>query len=46
MQELDIYAVAKKRYKAVTNSKHSQLVAENHLNHDFVADRPNPVLGS
>lgn len=41
MQELDICAVAKKKYRATTDSKHSQPVAENHLNRDFVADKPN-----
>ena len=41
MQELDICAVAKKKYRATTDSKHTQPVAENHLNRDFVADRRN-----
>jgi len=41
MQELNIQAVAKKKYRATTESKHSQPVSENHLNRDFRADRPN-----
>jgi len=32
MQELSIQAVAKKKYKATTDSRHSQPVAQNHLN--------------
>jgi len=43
MQELDICAVAKKKYKATTDSRHSQPVAENHLKGSFVVDRPNQV---
>ena len=31
MQELDIQALAKRKYKATTDSKHSKPVAENHL---------------
>jgi putative transposase len=41
MQELDIQAVAKKKYRATTDSRHTQPVAENHLNRKFRADRPN-----
>jgi len=42
MQELDICAVAKKKYKATTDSRHSQPVAENHLNRQFTPEkRPN-----
>jgi transposase InsO family protein len=41
MQELNIQAEAKKKYRATTDSKHSQPVAENHLNRDFATDRPN-----
>jgi len=41
MSELDIQAVAKKKYKATTDSVHSKLVAENHLNRDFTPDKPN-----
>jgi len=43
MQELDICAVAKKKYRATTDSNHSHPVAENHLNGSFVVDRPNQV---
>jgi len=32
MQEMDIRAVAKRKYKATTDSKHGKPVAENHLN--------------
>ena len=32
MQEVDIHTMAKKKYKATTNSKHIQPVAPNHLN--------------
>ena len=41
MQELDIQAVAKKKYKATTDSTHSKPVACNHLNRNFTPDRPN-----
>lgn len=41
MQELDIQAVAKKKYKSTTDSAHSKPVAENHLNRDFTPKKPN-----
>jgi len=41
MQELAIQAVAKRKYKATTDSKHTQPVADNHLNRDFTVERPN-----
>ena len=41
MQELDICAVAKKKYRATTDSKHSQPVAENYLNRKFNVNKPN-----
>ena len=41
MQEMGIQALAKRKYKATTDSKHSKPVAQNHLNRDFRADRPN-----
>lgn len=41
MQELDICAVAKKKYRATTDSNHSQPVAENYLNRKFTPDQPN-----
>ena len=41
IQELNICAVAKKKYRVITDFKHSQPVAENCLNRDFAADRPN-----
>ena len=41
MQELDIQAIAKRKYKATTDSNHSQPVAENHLNRQFTPDSPN-----
>ena len=41
MQEMDIYAVAKRKYKATTDSAHSSPVAENHLNRDFAPKKPN-----
>lgn len=41
MQELDICAVAKKKYRATTDSAHSKSVAENHLNRQFTPKRPN-----
>jgi len=34
---------AKKKFKATTNSKHNLLVAENLLNQNFVAEKPNTV---
>ena len=41
MQELAIQAVAKRKYKATTDSKHSQPVAENYLNRKFNVNEPN-----
>ena len=41
MQELDIQAVAKKKYKATTDSNHTRPVACNHLNRNFTPERPN-----
>jgi transposase InsO family protein len=38
-----IIAKAKKKFKATTNSKHNLTVAENLLNQNFVADKPNTV---
>ena len=41
MQELAISALAKKKYRATTDSRHTQPVAENHLNLEFKPDKPN-----
>jgi len=41
MQELDIQAVAQRKYKATTDSAHAKPVAENHLNREFTPDKPN-----
>ena len=41
MQELDIQAVAKKKYKATTDSNHTKPIAFNHLNRNFTPERPN-----
>lgn len=41
MKENNIHSVTVKKYKATTNSKHSLPVAENILNQDFQAIRPN-----
>ena len=41
MQELAIQAVAKRKYKATTDSKHSKPVAENRLNRNFTPEKPN-----
>ena len=41
MQELDIQAVAKRKYKATTDSAHSKPVAENLLKRDFAPENPN-----
>jgi len=41
MQELAIQAVAKRKYQATTDSRHTQKVAENHLNRQFTPERPN-----
>ena len=40
-REAGIHAMAKKKYKATTDSRHTQLVAPNSLNRNFVADKPN-----
>ncbi len=44
MQELDICALAKKKYRATTDSRHTQPVAENHLNREFTPDKPNAIM--
>jgi len=41
MREAGIHAMAKKKYRATTDSKHSLPVAANHLNRNFRVDRPN-----
>ena len=41
MKEVGIYAIAKKKYRATTDSKHSLPVAANHLNRNFRVDKPN-----
>jgi len=41
MQELGIQAVAKRKYKATTDSRHSRPVAENHLNRQFTPNKLN-----
>ena len=41
MQEAGIQAVAKRKYKATTDSNHTQPVAENHLNRNFTPDNSN-----
>ena len=41
MQELGIQAVAKRKYKVTTDSRHSRPVAENHLNRQFTPERAN-----
>jgi len=41
MQELDIQAVAQRKYKATTDSAHAKPVAENHLNREFTPDKSN-----
>ena len=41
MREAEIYAIAKKKYKATTDSKHTQPVAPNHLNRNFSVNKLN-----
>ena len=41
MSELDIQAVAKRKYKVTTDSAHSKPIAKNHLNRDFTPKKPN-----
>ena len=41
MGELDIQAITKRKYKATTDSKHNNPVAENHLKRNFTPDKPN-----
>ena len=41
MSEMNIQAVAKKKYKATTDSAHTKPVAENHLHRDFTPKKPN-----
>jgi transposase InsO family protein len=40
-REAGIHTMAKKKYKATTDSRHTQPVAPNHLNRNFVVDKPN-----
>lgn len=40
MQEMGIQAVARKKYKATTESAHAKPVADNHLNRDFTTEKP------
>ena len=46
MRENGIRSKVGKKYKAITNSKHSLPVAENILNRDFKADRPGQKMVS
>ena len=41
MKKAGIHAVAKKKYRATTDSRHSHPVAVNHLNRNFKVDKPN-----
>jgi transposase InsO family protein len=41
MGEMGIQAVAKRKYKATTDSGHGKPVAENRLNRDFAPEKPN-----
>jgi len=41
MRKTGIHTVAKKKYRATTDSKHSLSVAANHLNRNFRVDKPN-----
>ena len=41
MRETEIHAVAKKKYRATTDSKHWRPVAANHLNRNFRVNSPN-----
>lgn len=41
MQKLNICSLAKKKYRATTDSRHTQPVAANHLNRKFTPDKPN-----
>jgi transposase InsO family protein len=45
MREAGIHAMAKKKYKATTDSRHTQLVAPNHLNRNFSVNKLKSVLG-
>ncbi len=46
MNENGIKSKVVKKYKATTNSKHKLPVAENILNRDFLAEKPNTKLVS
>ena len=43
MQENELAARSKRRFKATTDSRHTKRIADNLLQRDFVADRPNKV---
>lgn len=46
MQENGIRSKVTKKFKATTNSNHKLPVAENILNRDFTADKPNQKMVS
>ena len=46
MKENGIRSKVARKFKATTNSKHSLPVAENILNRDFSADKPNQKMVS
>ncbi|WP_415788972.1 IS3 family transposase [Deinococcus saxicola] len=41
MKAADLRVRCKRKFRSTTNSKHRHLVAENLLNREFTADRPN-----
>ena len=45
MKEAEIHAVAKKKYRATTDSKHTLPVAANSLNRNFSVNKLKSVLG-
>ena len=45
MKEAGIHAIAKKKYRATTDSKYSLPVAANHLNRNFRVNKLKSVLG-
>ena len=45
MKEAEIHATAKKKYKATTDSRHTQPVAANSLNRNFSVNKLKSVLG-
>jgi len=43
MQELDLKSIVKKKFGIITDFAHRFTIAKNHLNREFITNRPNQV---